>query len=194
LWAVALCAVLMAGCDKTERDWENARRANTVGAYNSFVASHPKGPHVEEAALAVENLEWEDARKAHTSAAYAAFLGRHGDGAHAGDARAAKAALDSVERRTYVTSNGDEIAFGPDGRALERNGLPGMIYAGQMISFDSEGRMSGTPCTYKQEGMKVRLDCGGQRAEYTMAADGALEGPAAGLFRRPAFARLVERK
>ena len=98
----------------------------------------------------------------------------------------------SVAGKTYVTSGGDTIAFFPDGKATERNGNPTMIYAGQSLSFDAQGRPAGTSCTYSMTDNKVALDCGpGAVAGYVMSSDGSLDGPSAGLFSHAAFSHLT---
>jgi hypothetical protein len=97
--------------------------------------------------------------------------------------------------KTYVTSGGDTIQFHSDGTATERNGNPGVAYAGQAVSFDDAGMPAGTACKYNQNADKITLTCEeGAQAVYTVNDDGSLAGPPAGLYGHPAFAHLVEKK
>jgi hypothetical protein len=101
----------------------------------------------------------------------------------------------SVAGKTYVTSDGDTITFFPDGKATELNGNPTMIYAGQSLSFDAQGRPAGTSCTYSMTDNKVALDCGqGAVAGYIMSSDGSLDGPSAGLFGHASFSHLTRQR
>jgi len=195
VWTLLFCAIWVTGCNTTESDWTAAKEAGTSSAYTGFLTGHPQGPHADEAKAAIENLDWNVARSANTSAAYTAFLVRHPQETHAGDARAAKAAAESVVGRTYMTSDGDTIAFQANGRATERNGNPGIAYAGQAIFFGADGRSPRTACTYNQNENKIALACEeGAKADYSFSADGSLEGPPTGMFRHTAFAHLTEQK
>lgn len=64
----------LTGCDRTESDWLKARQANTIQAYNEFLAKHPEGQRVKEAKSAIEELDWANARQANTEESYRAFL------------------------------------------------------------------------------------------------------------------------
>jgi hypothetical protein len=195
-WAALLfCAIWTTGCNTTEKDWNAAKETDTTSAYTGFLTQHPQGPHADEARTAIESLDWKEAHSANTSVAYTAFLVRHPQEAHAADAKAAKAAAESVTGRTYVTSDGDTIVFQANGRATERNGNPGIAYAGQAIFFGADGRSPRTACTYTQNENKIALACDeGAKAVYTINTDGSLEGPTAGMFRHTAFAHLTEQK
>ena len=193
--ALAAVAFLTAGCDSTESAWKEAHAADAVSGSTRFLARHPQGPHTEEARTAIENLEWKTAHAANTLPGYAVFLAAHPQGAHAGAARDARSALESVEGKVFSTAEGDVVIFGANGRALERNGNMGVAYSGQVISFDGEGRLSGTPCSYRQTGEKVALRCQeSASAGYTLTGDGTLEGPPAGMFGHSAFARMKPEK
>lgn len=97
----------------------------------------------------------------------------------------------AVSGKTYVTSDGDTITFFSDGKAAERNGNRGVIYAGQMVAFGADGASPATPCTYNQNGDKLTLNCGeGVNVVFTVNNDGSLTGPPTGMFQHTAFAHL----
>jgi len=101
----------------------------------------------------------------------------------------------TVTGKTYVTSEGDTIIFQANGKATERNGSPGVAYAGQAIYFGEDGRSPRTDCTYSQSGKKIDLACEeGAKAVYTVNADGSLTGPPEGMWKHTAFAHLVLKK
>ena len=92
--AVALVAALVAArCNPTESDWKNAQKANTVDAYQQFMAKHPQAGQVGEAKLAVESLEWETAKRQNSIEAYDGYLAKHKDGRFVSEARAASEGL-----------------------------------------------------------------------------------------------------
>jgi hypothetical protein len=102
----------------------------------------------------------------------------------------------SIVGKTYETTDGDTIAFQSDGKATERNGDRGSMYAGQAISMDSAQNGS-TPCTYTQDSGKVTLACAGakdEKAVYTVNDDGSLTGPPDGIWGQKAFAHMTEKK
>jgi hypothetical protein len=80
--------IVAVGCDRTERNWKQAREANTASSYAGFIAKHPNGPHVDEARLSLDDLDWVAAKKENTFDGYNIYLTRHADGKHLSDARA----------------------------------------------------------------------------------------------------------
>jgi len=54
------CVLLvgLCGCSSTEKDWQTAKDANTVEAFEAFIASHPEEPHADSARMSIENLEY----------------------------------------------------------------------------------------------------------------------------------------
>jgi hypothetical protein len=53
-----LFVFFITGCSKENSDWETAKKANSEGAYQGFVAKYPNGTHIGEANNAVEKLKY----------------------------------------------------------------------------------------------------------------------------------------
>ena len=91
--AASLCglALAIAGCSSATSDWNKASNENTVAAYQSFVAAHPKDQHASEAQALILKLQddniWAEATHTGTTAAYEAYLQQYPQGTHAEDAR-----------------------------------------------------------------------------------------------------------
>jgi hypothetical protein len=88
-WGLVLVisvATLM-GCDRTESDWGSAKQANTVNAYREFITKHGQGAHVDEARLAIEDLNWRDAKATNTIEAYSAYLMGNKQGRYGAEAK-----------------------------------------------------------------------------------------------------------
>jgi hypothetical protein len=100
-----------------------------------------------------------------------------------------------VSGNLYVTSAGDMIKFFNNGKAVEVNGMFGMIYPRQSVYMGEDGMSPRTNCTYKQAGVNVTLTCdGGERADFTVNADGSLNGPPEGMWGDAAFSHLNLKK
>lgn len=92
-----LIALLMVGvavaaaCSRRQQEWEAARRADTVEAYQQFVQSFPEGEFTSQARARMRELEeardWQNAQSAGTAEAYQEFLARHPEGRMADEAR-----------------------------------------------------------------------------------------------------------
>ena len=98
----------------------------------------------------------------------------------------------TVSGKIFKDSQGDQIAFAKNGRAVEANGNRGMAYAGQAIYFGEDGHTPRTECTYNQDGVKITLKCEpGTEVVFTVNKDGSLSGPPEGMWGETAFAHLV---
>jgi hypothetical protein len=93
-FVLVVLLLLLAGCDRTEKDWTEAKEANTISAYKEFLTTHPQGAHVEEAKNGVEALDWKDAQGKGTIDAYEKYLKSRASGAHA---EAAKSGVESLD-------------------------------------------------------------------------------------------------
>lgn len=101
----------------------------------------------------------------------------------------------TVTGRIFEDSQGDEIAFTKNGRAVEANGNRGMAYAGQAIYFGEDGNTPRTECTYNQDGINITLTCEPDtRAVFRINKDGSLSGPPEGMWGQSVFAHLVPMK
>jgi hypothetical protein len=104
----------------------------------------------------------------------------------------ASSATITVSGRIFEDSQGDEIAFAKNGRAVEANGNRGMAYAGQAIYFGEDGNTPRTECSYNQDGINITLTCEPDtKAVFKINKDGSLSGPPEGMWGQSAFAHLV---
>jgi hypothetical protein len=98
--AAWLCgaALALTGCSSASSDWNKASNANTVAAYQDFLASHPDDQHATEAKAFILQLQddgrWGEAQHAGTTAAYQAYLEQFPQGSHASAAHEAMTSLD----------------------------------------------------------------------------------------------------
>ncbi|MGH8495790.1 MAG: SPOR domain-containing protein [Gammaproteobacteria bacterium] len=101
LFAAGMCA-LIAACSDPQGDWESAQRADTLTAYEAFLAEYPQGSYADRARARMAEMEreaaWNDAQTAGTTEAYAAFLNQYPDGAHSEEA---------AERRMRLERQGE---------------------------------------------------------------------------------------
>lgn len=84
-------AVLVAGCDPRQSDWESARNADTAQAYAEFLKRYPQGDFVSQARSRLEELkqdeDWKSALAEDSAQGYQHFIEFHPVGAHADEAR-----------------------------------------------------------------------------------------------------------
>lgn len=80
------CIALICGCASEEGRWETAKTADTVEAYEAFLAEYPESPHQTEAAARIEALDWTAAENSDTIEGYQAFLEKHRESEHVGSA------------------------------------------------------------------------------------------------------------
>jgi hypothetical protein len=86
-----LLPLLLWGCGPTA--FQRASKADTLEAWQAFVASHPQDPQLEDAQNRLAELELEEAQKAHTVVAYKRYLVAHPNGEGAARAGALLEAL-----------------------------------------------------------------------------------------------------
>ncbi len=90
--ALMIVALTVAsGCSRRQQEWETARRADTVEAYQQFLKSFPDGEFASQAQARARELQeagdWQNAMRADTAEAYQDFLNRHPQGRMADEAR-----------------------------------------------------------------------------------------------------------
>jgi hypothetical protein len=73
-----LCA-LIAGCDTTNKDWRAAKSAQSVVAYQAFMAQHPRSTFVGQATAAIDSLRWNEAKRVHTVVSVTGFIEAYPD-------------------------------------------------------------------------------------------------------------------
>ena len=83
--------VWASGCSRRQQEWEAARSADTLQAYQRFLASFPDGEFVSQAQARVRELQeaedWQKAMRADTAEAYQQFVTRHPQGRNSDEAR-----------------------------------------------------------------------------------------------------------
>ena len=88
-WIVAACATL--ACSRQDAGWEDARRQDSLAAYQAYLERFPAGRHAEEARAALADLRdeesWSRAERLATPEAWQRYLGDFPDGRHAEAAR-----------------------------------------------------------------------------------------------------------
>lgn len=97
--------LLLAGCAREERAFESARSANSVPAYEKFLADYPAAKRHSEAEKLLEELLWSKARDGTVRDDLDAYLHRFPTGAHGTQATQALMKLDWQE-----ADKGDSIA------------------------------------------------------------------------------------
>jgi len=104
---------LLAGCDTREKDWEAARQADSIAAYEEFLEQHPDGEYTDTARERIAGLRqqeaWDSARDADSVEAYQAFLDEHPDSEQAAQADARISDLKRADRWAQLR-NSTEIA------------------------------------------------------------------------------------
>ena len=74
------------------KDWNEAKRGNTIAAYNEYLRDNPKGDYAKSARTAILRIEndakaWNIARSAHTKQAYQSYLTHHPSGSFVSTAK-----------------------------------------------------------------------------------------------------------
>ena len=86
----AVLLTLMA-CSSRQQQWESARRADTLEAYQQFLRSFPDGEFASQAQARVRELQeladWQKAMQTDTADGYQQFLNRYPQGRMADEAR-----------------------------------------------------------------------------------------------------------
>jgi hypothetical protein len=82
---------LVAGCSREKIDWKSAEAADTVAAYERFIASHPDSELATQARARVAQLaeerDWKIATTTDSPDGYKEFLAKHPNGKWAEEAR-----------------------------------------------------------------------------------------------------------
>ena len=88
---VAAMALMVIACSGRQQQWETARRADTLEAYQHFLQTYPDGEFASQAQARVRELQessdWQKAMQADTADGYQQFLSQHPQGRMADEAR-----------------------------------------------------------------------------------------------------------
>ncbi|MGQ0429745.1 MAG: SPOR domain-containing protein [Gammaproteobacteria bacterium] len=98
LWIVVVVAAALAiGCSRQEAGWRDARRADSIAAYEAYLAQYPAGAHAGGARSRILELreaqDWARANRLRTPEAWQRYLSEWPEGRHAAEARELLAAF-----------------------------------------------------------------------------------------------------
>jgi len=89
LWIASACA--LAACSRQETGWRDARREDSVLAYETYLEHFPAGAHADEARGRIRELheerEWARATQLQTPEGWQRYLGAFPEGRYAAEAR-----------------------------------------------------------------------------------------------------------
>jgi hypothetical protein len=102
LAVVSLC-LSGSACSSPERDWQSARKTNSIESYDSYLRSYPDSQFSIDARALLEALEWKRAESADRKDLYEQFLGKYPHSRFLEDAKTRKAAIDWNDAQTVGT-------------------------------------------------------------------------------------------
>ncbi len=88
-FSLLLVGALLAGCATEYQAFDEAKAANTVEAYEAFLAEYPDGVNKAAAVERLDDLDWAATEAENTAAAYEAYLAKYPEGRHVTDAQLA---------------------------------------------------------------------------------------------------------
>ncbi|MGA8203161.1 MAG: hypothetical protein WB812_01505 [Woeseiaceae bacterium] len=77
-----LLTAMLAACDPVGKAWDQAQSANTIDAYQAFLAANPDSEYEAQARQRIDDLAWETASAANSEESYAKYQTDYPDGAH----------------------------------------------------------------------------------------------------------------
>jgi hypothetical protein len=175
--SLSVCVLaLLAGCGGDDKDYDAARRADTIEAYEQFVAEHPTGKHQASAAGRLEELRAErdlaTARKSDDIATYDEFLAGHPKSTGAAAVRARVREL--VAERAYRFKAGYKGKAGARRIVVQSTAAGLQVKAGSVAFLSRQGEdVEMTPrdarLSFTVEGFEF------DRASFAMASRVTLE-------------------
>lgn len=103
---LTMITLLCAACDPAVKKWQEAKDANTIPAYRSFLEEHSESKYGAQALEAIDDLAYREAVSANTEDSLEAYIGNFPGSANVNSAREQLKRL-SVER--FVGSFDDHI-------------------------------------------------------------------------------------
>ena len=93
--------------EKDLKDWNDAKKGNTIAAYNEYLRDNPKGDYSKSARTAILRIEndakaWNIARSAHTKQAYQSYLTHHPTGSFVTTAKTEVSKFEQLEREAEI--------------------------------------------------------------------------------------------
>ena len=89
--------------EKDLKDWNEAKRGNSIASYNEYLRDNPKGDYAKSARTAILRIEndakaWNIARSAHTKQEYQSYLKHHPSGSFVSTAKTEISKFEQLER------------------------------------------------------------------------------------------------
>lgn len=106
-WAAALTILLLAGCDRTSRDWEAVSQAPTLEGLRRFRQQHPNSEYDASAGEKIVELLWEEARRSRNLEEVRGFRAQYADSPYA--AAASAMIVELLWERVKDTDSQEEI-------------------------------------------------------------------------------------
>ncbi len=91
MMTMVVVALMVIACSGRQQQWETARRADTLEAYQRFLQTYPDGEFASQAQARVRELQessdWQKAMQTDTADGYQQFINQHPQGRMADEAR-----------------------------------------------------------------------------------------------------------
>ncbi|MDH4047885.1 MAG: hypothetical protein OEW68_08830 [Gammaproteobacteria bacterium] len=101
-----MITVLCVACDPAGKKWQEAKEADTVPAYRSFLDEHPESKYGAQALQAIDDLTYQSAVSANTEDEFEEYIRNFPEGASVSDARAR---LEKLSLDRFVGNIDDHI-------------------------------------------------------------------------------------
>lgn len=108
-------SLLMTACNSAESDWDGAKIANTLAAYQTFVQKYPNDKHADDARgriLALQDdKDWKTAQNTNTVDSFQEYLKKESGGTHVLEAQARLTSLHRADTWKAADSEGSVAAL-----------------------------------------------------------------------------------
>ncbi len=183
LGALIAAGLAMAACDRSESDWQKAKQANTLNAFEEFRKDHPKSTHDGEAGAVIGTLTaWADAEKIGTPDGFFAFAEKYPESSLASKAMETGGKLlfeiEPAIAKDFNPSGTDSkgsislVAISPSASVMYlKTERPGDSFS-MALSLNSVAMGTATPQYCTGVGSEIRL--GGSGSQWTVPQGGRL--------------------
>lgn len=73
-YSIILFVIIICGCTSENKDWENAKKENSIISYKNFLKSYPEGLLADSARIFLERLHFAEAESINTIQSYEDFV------------------------------------------------------------------------------------------------------------------------